>query len=89
MKRILIIILCNCLKINIVGAVNAIFTKTSWNMNKNYDNESPNQDATAQEDSTNWGFTVEKIIVHSEPTNSPHHYNSINSSTDADVILQV
>lgn len=58
-------------------------------MNTNYDNENQNQDPTLLEESTNWGFTVEKIIVHSEPTNSPHHYNSMNSSTDADVILQV
>jgi hypothetical protein len=58
-------------------------------MNTNYENENQNRYTTVQEDPTNWGFTVEKIIVHSEPTNSPHHYNSMNSSTDADVILQV
>jgi hypothetical protein len=61
---------------NIIASINGIFTKTKWNFE--------------DEDSTNYGFNIEKIIVHSEPTlNETDHYNSPNSSTNADRILEV
>ena len=43
---------------------------------------------------TNFGFSVEKVIIHTEPTpasapNAPPHYNSATSSTNADTVLEV
>jgi len=64
----------------VIGAVNKIFTETSWM----FDEETPIKDKT------NYGLKIEKIIVHSTETyDKGEHYNSPNSSTIADNILQL
>ena len=63
-----------------IGAVNRIFTETSWL----FDEEIP------IEERTNYGLKIDKIIVHpTETFNMGEHYNSPNSSTIADNILEL
>lgn len=62
---------------NIIVSINNIFTRTKWIL----DEGQPN---------TNYGFSIEKIIIHKEPTTDVYdHYNNANSSTNADKILEV
>lgn len=66
---------------NIIAAVNTIFTKTLWNVNEDFENPLY---------AANFGFSIEKIIVHTEPNlDRNDHYNSPNASTNADRILEV
>ena len=65
---------------NIIASVNNIFTRTVWNLDE-VENESLR---------ANFGFSIEKIIVHKEPTVDVYdHYNNANSSRNAEVILEV
>ncbi|RMZ96592.1 adam 17-like protease, partial [Brachionus plicatilis] len=62
---------------NIIVAVNNIFTGTKWI----FDEGKPN---------SNYGFSIDKIIIHKEPTiNVYNHYNNKNSSKNADTILNL
>ena len=64
---------------NVIASINSIFTKTKWNF-----------DEGDEEAATNYGFYIDKIIVHSEPTlTANEHNNSANSSTNSDRILEV
>jgi hypothetical protein len=61
-----------------------------WNLNDIENMEIENSNTENKKDSTNFGFSVEKVIVHAEPTNSPNHYNSFtDTSIDADKVLEV
>ncbi|CAF0705583.1 unnamed protein product [Brachionus calyciflorus] len=61
---------------NIIASVNGIYTTTKFNIEE--DTDSPLN--------TNYGFSIEKIIIHKEPSLSDN-YNSANSSSDSEVIL--
>lgn len=66
---------------NVIAAINTIFTNTRWIVR--YEE---------QEDEiwTNYGFSIEKIIILKEATvDKRDHYNNANSSLDADKILEV
>ena len=67
---------------NVIASINGIYLKTVWNVQ--------NEDDPSREDLTNYGFSIEKIIVHTEPTTDRFdHYNNPNSSTNADRILEL
>ena len=66
---------------NIIASVNTIFTRTKWS----YDDDQDGDVSTE-----NYGFYIEKIIVHSEPNpGAKEHYNSEISSLDADKVLEL
>ena len=69
----------NSKQVNIVGAINSIYTNTMWRFNE-----------PSRSDENNFGFLVEKVIVLATPTaDQINHYNNIESPTDADKILEV
>lgn len=62
---------------NIIVVINNIFTRTKWII----DEDQPD---------INYGFSIDKIIIHKEPTIDTYpHYNNKNSSKIADTILDV
>ena len=66
---------------NIIAAINNIFTRTQWL----YDDDQDGEELTE-----NYGFYIEKIIVHSEPSAGfNEHYNNVNTSPDADRVLEL
>lgn len=65
---------------NVIASINTIFTRTKWI----YDDG--NDDNKLAE---NYGFYIEKIIVHTEPNPSNDHYNSLNISPDSDKVLEL
>lgn len=66
---------------NVIAAINSIYTKTEWIIRHLNGGD---------EKLLNYGFSIEKIIILTEPTlNKIDHYNSENSSRDADKILEV
>lgn len=68
-------------QMNVIAAVNTIFMRTEWIMR--YEDRE-------DEMWTNYGFSVEKIIILKEATTDRlDHYNNANSSLDADKILEV
>jgi hypothetical protein len=73
---------------NIVGAVNGIFTKTKWRLSS-YENDDE-ESIQRMMNNENYGFSIEKVIVHVEPEKSPNeHYNNEKTSKSADVVLEV
>ena len=76
---IYLFIYLNFKQVNIVGAINSIYTNTLWRFNE-----------PSRSDENNFGFLVEKVIVLATPTaDQINHYNNIESPTDADKILEV
>lgn len=66
---------------NVIAAINTIFLRTEWIIR---------HEDVDDEIWTNYGFSVEKIIILVEPTTGrPDHYNNANSSVEADKILEV
>lgn len=66
---------------NVIAAINTIYTRTPWIIRR---------DDQRDETWTNYGFSVEKIIIFDEPTiDKFEHYNNPNSSRNADKILEV
>ena len=63
---------------NIIGSINVIFTQTPWILQAELDTELV---------SVNYGFAIDKIIIHAEPTNQSKHYNSENAFKNADDVL--
>ena len=63
---------------NVISGINEIYTKTEWKFNA--DNEVSN---------INYGFVVEKVIVHVTPNTEENHYNSIENTDSADEVLEV
>jgi len=72
---------------NIIAAINTIYTRTVWNLNS-YEDES---NALNSDQMSNYGFTIDKIIILKEPTsyNGNDHYNNMNTSTSADKVLEL
>ena len=67
---------------NIIASVNAIYTQTIWNLN--------DMDEENRVNVTDFGFSIDKIIVHTEPSDGlTEQYNYADSSTNADKILDV
>ena len=68
------------IKLNIIGAINGIYTNTVWRFGDN----------VPEAEKSNYGFSVDKIIVLVTPEETEsEHYNTINSSKDSLKILQV
>lgn len=66
---------------NIIASINNIFTRTKWIYDDDQDGE---------EETENYGFYIEKIIVNSEPSvGYNEHYNNVNTSPDADRVLEL
>lgn len=73
---------------NIVGAINVIFTQTPWVLQAELD---------AELVSVNYGFSIDKIIIHAEPSNETttpgggggKHYNGANTIRNADEVLML
>jgi hypothetical protein len=73
---------------NIVGAVNGIFTKTKWKLSGYDDGDGENIQRMMLNE--NYGFSIEKVIIHVEPEKSPNeHYNNEQTSKNADAVLEV
>lgn len=66
---------------NVIAAINIIYTRTTWSLM---------EDSSDPSELSNFGFSIEKVIVLTEPTEDKYnHYNNVNSSTNADTILEV
>lgn len=63
------------MKINIIGAVNNIFTSTKF------------ENAFASFE--NFGFDIKKIIVHAEASANASSYNTKEENSDSNAILEV
>jgi disintegrin and metalloproteinase domain-containing protein 17 len=81
--------------INIIGAINNIYTKTKWKLGDINQQKVENNDKEEEEPgtTTNYGFSIDKVIVLETPEPSANgennHYNNKDTSKNADKVLEL